>query len=397
VPATNGRITNVRFAGLRTAASVGLELGRLTVLIGDNGVGKSTIIEGLELLRLVTSGEDFIGPLHDEHGGLASLITHGSTHLTLGLNVGGADAELEYVVRMSDVDGAAGIVEERFTRPQAHVTRSAAKVEINVGGPATIGAVPPSRSLLPVLALTSSHFKGVDRWLQGIEIHGAFATGPAWLRPSVGAERGARSDNIVQAASRLARGATNLPNAFHTLRNRGDWEDTLELVQLLVDDDVRDVLTPASASGGSIGLAVKYRTGIVPAFALSDGTLALLSLIAIVKLDGGDPPRSMLVLDEPDLHLHPSAIRHLVALLERCAEKYPVVVATHSDHLLDRLTEPARSTVLCDLDEHRHLRLRRPDPITLATWLRDYRGIGHLRADGYAGLVFPAPSRAAEP
>ena len=49
----------------------------------------------------------------------------------------------------------------------------------------------------------------------------------------------------------------------------------------LARGDIRNVTTPASASGGSIGLTVNYRTGAVPAFARSDGTLALFSLVAV--------------------------------------------------------------------------------------------------------------------
>jgi predicted ATPase len=236
----------------------------------------------------------------------------------------------------------------------------------------------------------------VGALLEGIEVHGPFTTNASWLLHGSPAERSARSDNVVQATSRLARGGTNLPNAFHTLRNRDDWQDTLETIRLVVDEDIRDVTTPASASGGSIGLAVKYRTGTVPAFALSEGTLALLSLVAIAALDGGQPPRSLLVLDEPDLHLHPAAIRYIVTLLERCAKRYPVVVATHSDQILDCLADPARSAVLCDLDEHRHLRLRRPDAVQLAKWLPEYRGVGQLRAEGYDSLVFLPPVRAVD-
>jgi predicted ATPase len=232
--------------------------------------------------------------------------------------------------------------------------------------------------------------------LEGIEVHGPFATHAAWLGRGASAERSTRSDNVVQATSRVARGGTNLPNAYHTLRNRDDWQETLETLRLVVDEDIRDVLTPASASGGSIGLAVKYRTGTVPAFALSDGTLSLLSLVAIAVLDGGQPPRSLLVVDEPDLHLHPAALRHVVALLERCAKRYPVVIATHSDQLLDCLSDPARSTVLCDLDEHRHLQLRRPDAALLAKWLPEYRGVGQLRAEGYGSVLFTQPVRAAD-
>jgi hypothetical protein len=50
--------------------------------------------------------------------------------------------------------------------------------------------------------------------------------------------------------------------------------------------------------------------------------------------------------------------------------------------------------VLCDLDEQRHLRLRRPNKAQLDRWLEEYRGLGHLRAEGYDRLVFPPPRTA---
>lgn len=197
---------------------------------------------------------------------------------------------------------------------------------------------------------------------------------------------------IIQSTSQLARGGANLANAFHALRNREDWPDTLSIIQLVIDGDIHDVTTPASASGGNIGLAVSYRTtGSIPAYALSDGTLALLALIAITRLDGGSA-RSLLVLDEPDLHLHPGAIAQVTLLLDECSTQHPIVLATHSDHVLDSLSEPARSTVLCDFDEYRRLRLRRPDAARLGRWLQEYRGLGELRADGYDQLVFPLPT-----
>jgi hypothetical protein len=250
--------------------------------------------------------------------------------------------------------------------------------------------------LLTMFSPISPVVARVGNALEGIEVHVPFATQPRWFGPGMVPERNMRADNIVQSAGRLDRGGTNLASAFHALRNRPDWSDTLDTIRLVVDDDITDVTTPASASGGSIGIAVSYRSsGSIPAFALSDGTLALLALIAIARLDSGDVPRSLLVLDEPDLHLHPGAISQVVALLEDCGARHPVVIATHSDRLLDSLSEPAQAAVLCDLDEERRLRLRRPDPIQLDRWLKEYRGLGQLRAEGYDQLVFP-PLRTAE-
>jgi AAA15 family ATPase/GTPase len=48
--ANRDRIVKVRFAGLRTAADVPLDGEPMNVLIGPNGVGKSTLIEGLAIV-----------------------------------------------------------------------------------------------------------------------------------------------------------------------------------------------------------------------------------------------------------------------------------------------------------------------------------------------------------
>lgn len=389
------RIKRVRFAGLRTAANVELELEGLTVLIGQNGVGKTTLVEGIELLRQVMVSEELVRTIYDEHGGPSSLVTHGARELGLGVDVVTEEGSFAYGITLGSSESGFGIIHESLAHRDG-IAPVFDRVGDVVTAPAQERALKLKRPRAPYLPM-SVHLAPTWRLhdlLSGIEIHGPFRTTASWLLRGSSGERSTRSDNVVQATSRVERGGINLPNAFHALRNRDDWQDTIETIRLVVDEDIRDVLTPASASGGSIGLEVKYRTGTVPAFALSDGTLALLSLVAITSLDGGAPARSLLVLDEPDLHLHPAALRYVVALLERCAKNYPVVVATHSDQLLDCLSEPARSIVLCDIDHHRRLRLRRPDAALLDKWLAEYRGVGHLRAEGYDGLIFPEPVRA---
>lgn len=57
---------------------------------------------------------------------------------------------------------------------------------------------------------------------------------------------------------------------------------------------------------------------------------------------------SVIAFDEPDAHLHPSALRRLVQLLERAAEHTSVLVATHSDRFLDHLSDPAASLRICE-------------------------------------------------
>jgi predicted ATPase len=79
-------ITELRIEGLRTIEKIRLGLGGLTVLIGDNGSGKSSILEACEILRRTTS-ERFLEEFHSIHGGLTALLRQGSPRLKLGVTV----------------------------------------------------------------------------------------------------------------------------------------------------------------------------------------------------------------------------------------------------------------------------------------------------------------------
>ena len=119
---------------------------------------------------------------------------------------------------------------------------------------------------------------------------------------------------------------------------------------------------------------------------LSDGTLAYLAFIALFRLNASRP--SLLALDEPDLHLHPRLLLRVLDFLEAMAREHPVLCATHSDRLLDGLSDPARSAVLCELDESGTTRLLRPDAEALERWLERYRGLGEIRGAGHEASIF---------
>jgi hypothetical protein len=91
---------------------------------------------------------------------------------------------------------------------------------------------------------------------------------------------------------------------------------------------------------------------------------------------------SLLALDEPDLHLHPTLAARLMMELQDYAKTTPVLVATHSDALLDVLDAPATQTGVLTLDADMSTRLGQLHPEALARWLKEYRGLGELRHQG---------------
>ena len=170
-------------------------------------------------------------------------------------------------------------------------------------------------------------------------------------------------------------------------RGNGVWARVIQRAQLGLGHDVRDFrLTPSGR--GEIELEVVFGSAPdapVPARNLSEGQLSYLAFIALCELE---TPRSLLVFDEPENHMHPALLARAIGLLEEISQSCPVIVATHSDRLLDALAQPDRSVVLCQLDETRAMELRRPNKQRLDEWMAQYRGLGSLRSEGYEAHVF---------
>jgi len=118
----------------------------------------------------------------------------------------------------------------------------------------------------------------------------------------------------------------------------------------------------------------------IPATRLSDGTLRYLCLVAIL-CDPQPPP--LVCIEEPELGLHPDILPRLADLLISAAERTQLIVTTHSDILVDALTERPDAVVLCEKHEG-HTTLRRLDPAELSQWLEKYR-LGQLWTKGQLG------------
>lgn len=63
VPEDPGRVARVRIKGFKSIADQTIDLGRLNVFIGENGAGKSTVLEAIGLLGAAASGRVDAGEL----------------------------------------------------------------------------------------------------------------------------------------------------------------------------------------------------------------------------------------------------------------------------------------------------------------------------------------------
>jgi predicted ATPase len=107
--------------------------------------------------------------------------------------------------------------------------------------------------------------------------------------------------------------------------------------------------------------------------ALSDGTLRFICLCTLLLQPWELMPDTILI-DEPELGLHPYAINLLATLLKRAAERKQLIVSTQSVELLDCM-EPEDIVVVDRKDDASTF--HRLDTVMLKNWLEDY-SLGEL-------------------
>lgn len=393
-------ISAVRICGFKSLANVKLQLDNLAVLIGDNGVGKSALVEACDILHRAPSAQ-FLDDLGATHAFPSPIRASGAA----------ADFEVElaatptlpalrygFSVRRTDGRGYA-LANERLQAFEGGAWRQ--RLELRGGEVFIINAdgyeqkTQHSPTRLAVAGFVGREdavpeLTRVARALDAIDIQVPFVTTAGWLARGRGERSLLREAGRLLPATRLDRGGANLASVYFELRNQSSWQETLEVARLGLGDDLEDIRVRLDAAGYA-ALSIKRRalTAELPASALSDGTLAFLCFVALLRMP---VERSLLVFDEPELHLHPRLIGTVSDFFSTMSGSHPVLLSTHSDRILDLLEEPAKQAVLVRLDEDDATVLERPNADALKLWLDDeksgYRGLGAIVSAGHEASVF---------
>lgn len=170
---------------------------------------------------------------------------------------------------------------------------------------------------------------------------------------------------------------SNLPAFLYLLGHKhpGSYEQIRETVQRIAPyfDDFE--LEPDRLNEARILLRWRERSSdhSFSIADLSDGTLRFVCL-ATLLLQPNPPP--LILLDEPELGLHPAAIGLLSAMLHMASHRTQLIVATQSVELLDA-EQDAASVLVVDRDREGRSTAHRLDPEALRDWLADY-SLGEL-------------------
>ena len=180
--------------------------------------------------------------------------------------------------------------------------------------------------------------------------------------------------------SKLMEDCSNLGLVLNRLAH--DFDVKQRLVAGLRDlyEDVVDFHVSVEYSTVQVFLVERGGKVTLPATRLSDGTIRYLCLLAI--LCHPEPP-PLVCIEEPELGLHPDLIGRLANLMREASERCQLIVTTHSDGLVDALTDIPESVIVCDKEDG-STKLRRLDRQDLGHWLEGYR-LGELWSSGELG------------
>lgn len=320
--ATLRRLTLKRFRSLRSAT---VEFDNPTFLVGQNGAGKSNIVEALSLLADAMASP--LSAVLDKRGGIGAVghrrASRGRVADT-GLRVeleglaGVPEAMYAFEVRATkgfdyEVRGEQCLcVAEDGTRSWFHrSTVFDSSIE-------TRPAPAPNALALPLVA-GDQRFAPVARFLSDIQ---PYRIDPRSLRemqdPDAGVRLRCDGGNAASVLRQLAPDSRRHLQEFLQTVVPGEVEVKPERVQ--------NKLSLEFTQQGEEG-ALKFGP-----HSMSDGTLRTLGLLAAVfqpKLP------SLLIVEEPEATIHPGALGTILDLLRHAARSTQTVITTHSPDILE--------------------------------------------------------------
>ena len=341
-----------------------VSLRPLNILIGANGSGKSNFLDVFSLLQAYSQSYGFDG-IHNVHsfdnyvkrsGGADKILHFGSRHTEVAniyINFSGGD---RYSLTLSYVGFGEFITQFNYPRYPSHDKGE--------------------RTSRDEIGLVRKRFSS---WRQ-YHFHDTGFHSPMKKTPKLHDNRFLREDG------------SNIASFLYLLRERhkasyGLIRNTIRQVAPFFDDFA---LEPLELNPDTILLEWRHRNSdaYFNAASLSDGTLRFMALAALLLQPVKLRPEIVL-LDEPELGLHPYAIAMLAAMLRSASKETQIVVATQSPGLLDHF-EP--EDILVAERVGGETRLNRLEAEPLREWLEDY-SLGQLWEKNHFGGR-PAPEGA---
>lgn len=355
------RLKSLTIEGFKSIKNLNrLEIRDLNVLVGANGAGKSNFVDFFRMLRAMAdvSFESFV----IEQGGGDGFFFLGpkatrliTAHLEFGQNI--------YEFDLTPTSGRSLMI---------------AGERVQYIGGQGLGSLRTISSGVreSVLKRMREEPGKIGQYSEPRYVYDAVSSWTVYHFHDTSPLAAMRRDQSVRDRDRLRHDASNIAAFLLHLKamNRGRYlliRDTVRLIAPFFDD----FLLRPEEQGGNKQVRLEWlQKGSDFPFQpsqLSDGTIRFICLT--VALLQPNPPATI-VIDEPELGLHPSAIATLADLVRSTSERTQVIICTQSPILLDHF-RPEEIVTVNRVDGASQF--NRLDPEEYQEWMAEY-SVGEL-------------------
>jgi predicted ATPase len=339
------RLNSVVVEGFTSIRSAALALNDVNVLVGANGAGKSNFIRALSLLGRIVDSE--LGLFVGLSGGANTLLSIDPAAPRLIRLEVEADAG-RYMAELAPAAGDTFIFSDESIWPRG----SGVVTSLGRGHRETV-----LTSSEPLWVPGAAPLVETLRGCRVFHFHDTSRDAPV-------RQQGYTADNLSLHAD-----AGNLAAVLLRLRegDRGRYQRIVRTVKQ-VAPFFRDFVLQPELAPDRVRLRWRQEGSdtVLPADALSDGTLRFICLAALL----GQPTLpGLIILDEPELGLHPFAIVQLAGMLRAVSRDSQVLLATQSVTLMNQFE--LGDLVVVERRDGASV-FERPGPDRLGEWLADY-------------------------
>ncbi len=359
----------ISIQGYRRLLAVKLTMRPLAVMIGANGVGKTSLLEILSLLAASAKGQ--MEAKISEYGGLSEILTRDkSRKLEIALRMSVPQHEpLEYDLQITPAGRYYETGLETLTQknkgdaqPFTHIDSHGADiryydVESKLVRPSwQHNSFETSLSQVPKMFAAPESLR---QKLASCTFYGALNVLPG---------SPVRLPQPMRPVSLPGANGEDLTACLYYLRETD--ADQFELIEDTLKTAFPDFekLSFPPVAAGTLAMTWKDRNFSQPFYMnqLSEGTLRFLWLTTLLL---SKDLTAITLIDEPEVSLHPQILNLLAGLMREASQRTQLIVATHADRLVGAL-QP--DEILVADQEDGVTTMTWGDTLDLERWLSDY-------------------------
>jgi predicted ATPase len=364
---TKMKLKSITLAGYKSigAEETSIDFGDITILLGANGVGKSNLISFFNMLNAITRQALQV---HIAEQGYADSFLHfgakKTNEITAAFIFEEGDIVANYSFTLSHAVGDTLIFAQQYFSYQQE------------GQPSHTLEIP---STVKETDFFGKYIRIISDMLGQIvdTAFGLLSHCKTYHFQDTAMNARVRGQGYVQDNQYLNSDASNLAAFLFRLKENADTEPyyrkIVRYIQLAMPQFGDFDLRPNEHNKKYIALNWRDRTDNSYLFGphqISDGSLRFMCLATLLLQAPSLLPK-VIILDEPELGLHPSAINYLSGMIKTASQYAQIVIATQSPRLVDEFELNNIVTVERDNITHSTVFTRKNES-DLSEWLNEY-------------------------